>query len=61
MRAGLGIDELCTHTHPSAALLLAPLQHIAHPKISADLFYVNGLALKSEGGAAGYHKTMANT
>src|SRR5258706_15626063 len=61
MRASLSIDELRTHPHSVAALLLTPLQHIAHPEISADLFYVNGLALIREGGAAGDHKAMANT
>jgi hypothetical protein len=61
MRASLSIHELRTHSHPVAALLLAPLQHIAHPEISADLFYVSSLALISEGGAAGDHKAMANT
>ena len=61
MRASLGIDELRAHSHPVAALLLAPLQHIAHPEISADLFHVNVLALESEGGAAGDDKAMANT
>src|SRR5260370_19275426 len=61
MRAGLDVDELRAHAHPVAALLLAPLQHIAHPKLPADLLYVDGLALVGEGGAAGDHEAMANT
>src|SRR5260370_16633193 len=45
MRAGLGVDELRAHAHPVAALLLAPLQHIAHPKLPAVLLYVAALPL----------------
>jgi hypothetical protein len=48
--------------HPDliAGVLFAPLQHIAHAEVSADLLYVCGPALVGEGGAARDHKRAAD-
>src|SRR5580704_1399905 len=60
MRAGLSVDELGIHPHLIAAVLFAPLQHIAHAEVSADLLYVQGLALVGEGRAARDYKRAAD-
>src|SRR5262245_59296164 len=55
------IDELSIDANLVAACLLAPLQRIAHPELSSDLLYVNGLALVGECRAACDHEAVANT
>src|SRR5271165_6000185 len=60
MRARLGVDELGVHPHLVAAVLFAPLQHIAHAEVLADLPHVYGLALIGEGGAARDHERAAD-
>ena len=60
MRAGIGINELGIHSQLVASLLLAPLQDVAYAEVSADLLYVNGLALVGEGCAAGDDEAMGN-
>src|SRR5580700_10041487 len=56
MRAGLSVYELGVHPHLIAAVLFAPLQHIAHAEVSADLLHVRLLALVGERGAARDHE-----
>src|SRR5580693_8293294 len=60
MRAGLSVYELGVHPHLIAAVLFAPLQHIAHAEVPADLLHVYGLALIGEGGAARDHERAAD-
>ena len=45
MRACLGVDELGVHPHLIAAVLFAPLEHIAHAEVSAICFTSAGLPL----------------
>jgi hypothetical protein len=59
MRAGFGVDELRVHTQAAAGALHRPFEHIAHPKLPADLLGVDRLALEGEGSVARDHKAAA--
>ena len=53
MRAGERVDQLRGDPHPIASLAHRAFEHIAHPKLTADLLYVDGLALVRETRIAG--------
>jgi hypothetical protein len=60
MRLALGIDQLNVDAHLAARAADAPLQHIAHAELAADLPRVGYFALVGKGGAAGDDKASRN-
>src|SRR6516165_6297197 len=48
MRAGTRVNQLAGNADPLRRLAYAPLENVAHAKVTADLFHVDGFALISE-------------
>src|SRR5271167_3286912 len=53
MCPGGGIDELSRDAHSICRLANAPCQHVAHPKLSSHLLYVDGAPLIGEARGVG--------
>src|SRR6516164_1626433 len=61
MRSSRSIDELPSYADPVSRLAHAAFEHITHPELAPDLFYVHGAAFVSEARIARYHEQLART
>ncbi len=61
MVAGLSVDELDIDAQTIAAALHRAFEHIAHPKIAADLLHVDMFAFVSESRVSGDYERAADT
>src|SRR6516162_6542895 len=61
MRAGTRLNQLAGNANPVTRLAYAPLENVAHAKVTADLFHVDGFALISEARIARDHKQPSYT